>query len=435
MQKLLLHNRDQQIIQALDFNNKDIDSKYREEKFEKMSANPYYFFRGSNHLYWEDFYNDWRINFFGGTEETLTWINGDAHIYNYGAYANHEGEAIFCMDDFDDAVIADFQFDLWRMAVSIVLDCREQQVFDKKVQQKAVREFAKSYRKQLSKHHKDDTKNEFHMNVSNAKGIMKSFLKKVEKNKSRDRMLNKWTAIENERRIFDYSNPKLCAIEEEVRVNLVKSLNQYQNTLHSDLDSIPERFKVKDIAARVRAGTGSLGSERYYALLEGDTEGLHDDVILDIKEQSKPPLYDHMDEEEQAEFDRIFPDQAERHSYAFQALAEHPDKYLGWLQFRGKSFSVRERSPYKCDFDTRKCTRKKELLFMANLWGDVLASRHKRASYVLNERAHTMPEAFNSRISRHEDEFDDLVTSIAFQYADCVKQDYKYFLKMLDNQQ
>ena len=136
--KLLLHNRNLKVVAELNNQNQDITDEDRRLKFEKMSISPYIFFRGSNHLFWEDFYKDWRINFFGGIQETLTWINGDAHIYNYGAYADHNGKAIFCMDDFDDSIVADYQFDLWRMAVSIVLDCREQRVFNRKTQKKAV---------------------------------------------------------------------------------------------------------------------------------------------------------------------------------------------------------------------------------------------------------------------------------------------------------
>ena len=97
--KLFLNNRKEQIKHELKIQNEGISTEHRDEKFEKMSASPYAFYRGSNHLYWEDFYNDWRISRYGGTANTLTWINGDAHIYNYGAYANHNGQAIFCMDD------------------------------------------------------------------------------------------------------------------------------------------------------------------------------------------------------------------------------------------------------------------------------------------------------------------------------------------------
>ncbi len=428
MKKLILHNRDRKVVLELDLKNREISKRDRHQKFDRMSSSPYVFFRGSNHLFWEDFYNDWRINFFGGTKETMTWINGDAHIYNYGAYANHDGQAIFCMDDFDDSIIADYQFDLWRMAVSIVLDCREHKVFKRNVQKRAVRGFAKAYREQMRSHQDDDPYNEKHLTAKSSKGLMKKFLKNVEKKKDRLKMLNKWTYQEDGDRCFDLANPKVKAVDEKTYKSLERALKKYRKTVSSSLAKDTTRFEVKDIVCRLSAGTGSLGAERYYALLEGDSNVAEDDVIIDIKEQGKPPLYDHMNSKEQQEFDALFPNPAERHAHAFKALAEHPDQYLGWIKWKGKFFSVKERSPFKADFPTEKLRKSEELLFMSRIWGDVLASRHKRASYVLNDQAHEMPEAFSTLIKGREDDFDDLVVSIAFRYADCVEQDYNYFL-------
>ena len=68
---------------------------------------------------------------------------------------------------------------------------------------------------------------------------------------------------------------------------------------------------------------------------------------------------------------------------------------------------------------------------MADVWGRILASRHKRASYVLNDDAHEMPIAFKKMVKGKKGEFKSLVSSIAVQYADRVKQDYKCFLKII----
>ena len=49
-------------------------------------------------------------------------------------------------------------------------------------------------------------------------------------------------------------------------------------------------FTLKDVAKRELAGTGSLGSGRYYVLIEGVGQpgDVNDDVILDFKEQDRP---------------------------------------------------------------------------------------------------------------------------------------------------
>ena len=98
---------------------------------------------------------------------------------------NYHGQAIFCMDDFDDSIVADYQFDLWRMAISIILDCRDNGVFDDSTQKKAVMGFARGYMSEMASHQDEDPKNEVHLTKDTAEGLIKKFLEKVEKKKSR----------------------------------------------------------------------------------------------------------------------------------------------------------------------------------------------------------------------------------------------------------
>lgn len=432
--KLRLHNRDQKIKHELNLNNEALGEDFRREKFQKMGASPYAFYRGSNHLYWEDFYNDWRISFFGGTSSTLTWINGDAHIYNYGAYANHHGEAIFCMDDFDDAIVADYQFDLWRMAISILLDCRDNGTFGDLPQKKGLNVFGQAYIDEMSSHKDDDPDNEVHLTKDTAEARLRKFLVKVEKKKNRLKMLDKWTKLVEGQRKFDRSNEKLEALSAEKYAQVEEALSQYKSVVSQKFADGQAHFEIKDIVKRVKAGTGSLGSDRYYILLEADSDAQDDDVILDMKEQGKPPLYTHMNEDEKKEYDLAYPIEGERHAMAFLALAEHADRYLGWTMMDGSSFSIKERSPYKCDFPTTKLKKPKQLYFMAKVWGTLLASRHKRASYVLNDDAHEMPIAFREMVAGKEREFKALVSSVALRYADRVKDDYRCFMSMLEEE-
>lgn len=433
--KLLLHNRYEKIKAELDYNNQDIDEAFRREKLQKMAESPYAFYRGSNHLYWEDFYNDWRINFFGGSSATLTWINGDAHIYNYGAYANHHGKAIFCMDDFDDAIVSDYQFDLWRMAISILLDCRLNGVFGELTQKKAVNLFVEAYLDEITSHQDDDPGNEVHLTEETSKGLLKKFLKKVTKKKNRIKMLNKWTVVEAGSRKFNTSFEKLEALSQSEYKKVENALLEYRATLSSVFDSEDAHFKIKDIVRRVKAGTGSLGSVRYYILLEGDTLSSDDDVILDMKEQGKPPLYHHMNDLEKEEYNHVFPNEGERHARAFKALAEHPDIYLGWITMENITFSVKERCPFKSDFPSSQLKKPKHLYFMSKVWGTILASRHKRASYILNAEAHEMPIEIKNRTFDKKRAFKNLVSATALLYADRVADDYACFLKILAEDQ
>ena len=56
---------------------------------------------------------------FGGASWARTWLQGDSHVYNMGAF-KHQGEDVcFGFDDFDDSLVADYQYDIWRFTVAL----------------------------------------------------------------------------------------------------------------------------------------------------------------------------------------------------------------------------------------------------------------------------------------------------------------------------
>ena len=206
---------------------------------------------------------------------------------------------------------------------------------------------------------------------------------------------------------------------------------EYQQTLqHPIKESDPQHFRVKDTARRLDAGTGSLGVERYYVLIEGGADHEHDDVILDIKEQVTPEAYRLMDKAQQQAWRKLFPNEGIRHAAAFHAIAEHPDAYLGWLTMNGKVFSVRERSPFKKDYPTHKLSSGKAYRKLARQWGEILAREHLRGAQALNRgKAAPFANAVCQRLEGREEQFIGVVATLAKAYADCVTQDYQVFME------
>ncbi|HKK55723.1 DUF2252 domain-containing protein [Marinobacter sp.] len=425
---LTLHNRAQQVMQAITENNADLDAAARKKKFAAMSESAYRFFRGTSHLFWQDMYNDWRFALFGGVPGTQTWIQGDAHVYNFGAFANHDGEVIYGLDDFDDAVVSDYQYDLWRLAVSLVLDTRSNGTFDNPACTKALKALVKGYLETATRYRMDDQEQEVHFTADTACKPLRKFLEKVGKQKGRKRMLNKWTRLQkNGKRVFDATNPKLKRLSPVARKQFMAAFEVYRQQKESGGEG--KFYRIKDVVRRISAGTGSLGTMRFYALIEGEEGAEHDDIILDIKQQDGPSLLLAMPEAEQQAYRRVYPNEGVRHAAAFRALAEHPDRYLGWLEFDGAVFSVRERSPFKDDFPTDKLEKKKQFCKMAATWGEVLATEHKRASRSLNpEQPYLLEESLKQLTTDREGEFVTLVVAIATHYAECVERDFGTFV-------
>ncbi|MEA2117218.1 DUF2252 domain-containing protein [Halovibrio sp. HP20-50] len=429
-QALTGHNRPQQVIEAIQQMNSALATATRQAKFSKMAASPYRFFRGTNHLYWDDVWHDWRFALFGGWPATQTWLQGDAHAYNFGAYGHHDDQVRYGMDDFDDALIGDYQYDLWRLAVSVVLDGRENAELDTKAIGKALKKLIEGYYQTLADH-VDGTPVEA-VTLENAKGPLKPFMNKVADKQSRARMLEKWTTLDEQKgRQFAERPGKLANLPADVASQLSRTIEQeYQQTLqHPVKDSDPEHFRVKDTARRLDAGTGSLGVERYYVLIEGGRDHEHDDVVLDVKEQVAPEAYRLMNADQKRAWRRSFPNEGIRHAAAFHAIAEHPDAYLGWLTLNDRVFSVRERSPFKKDFPTHKLSGNKSYRKLAHQWGQILAREHLRGAQALNQGDPTrFANAVCQRLNGREDLFVEVVSTLAVAYADCVEQDYAVFI-------
>ncbi|KXS37829.1 DUF2252 family protein [Modicisalibacter tunisiensis] len=428
-QPLTLHNRPRQVIDAITRANAGLDAADRDAKYAKLAASPYRFFRGTNHLYWDDVWHDWRVALFGGTPETQTWLQGDAHAYNFGAYGHHDDRVRYGMDDFDDALIGDYQYDVWRLAISVVLDARENVGLSAKATRKAVATLLAHYQAELARHREGEIPEA--VNLDTAKGVLKGFLGDVAAKNSRARMLGKWTRRDGEGRRFADRPNKLAGLPADKASQLRKAVEtEYPQTLSGGAaNQGAAHFRVKDLARRLDAGTGSLGLERYYVLIEADEAHGHDDVILDIKQQTPPEGWRLMDRAEKRAWRAAFPHEGIRHAAAFHAIAEHPDPYLGWLHLGETVFSVRERSPFKADYPTHKIDDGKSYRKLVRQWGRILAREHLRGSRSLNPDD---PGRFARHVCHHLegrlDAFTDLVTTLAMRYADCVAQDHRTFV-------
>ena len=153
----------------------------------------------------------------------------------------------------------------------------------------------------------------------------------------------------------------------------------YGKTLSGTVEYSPEVFRIRDIARRISAGTGSIGTPRYYLLIQGDGDSSKNNHILDVKRQGKPSAYDYLSKEQQVDYDRTYDNDAHRQAVAYEALGKQPDAFMGWMKLHNGYYSVRERSPFKETFETESLETEEAFVEMARAWAQVLASDHARA--------------------------------------------------------
>jgi uncharacterized protein (DUF2252 family) len=71
-----------------------------QSKYQRMAANSFAFFRGTCHLFYEDWPAGSLLN-----SSPAVWICGDLHLENFGSYKGDNRLAYFDMNDFDEGVL------------------------------------------------------------------------------------------------------------------------------------------------------------------------------------------------------------------------------------------------------------------------------------------------------------------------------------------
>ncbi len=427
------YDRSCQVVHALVAWNEDLSADDLHQKYCKMSVSPFTFYRGTDHLYWSDFAGDWHLSRFGNAR-TRTWLEGDAHAENIGAFTDHKGVLLYGANDFDESLINDYQYDLWRFAASLVLVAHRNGGFSGKQQGKILDALCESYLDTMASlvgHEKKAMKSTA---AKDTTGLIHDFLKSAEKDDSRKKMLGKWTTKKKGKACFDTKNPKLAEPSKYERKDILAAMPDYGKTLSGDMKYKGKFFKVLDVARRLSAGTGSLGTPRYYVLIEGESGSGKDHRILDVKRQSKPSGYDYLSKEEQVDYEQTFENDAQRQAVAYQAMGKHPDDLMGWMRLHNGYYSVRERSPYKETFPTETLTKEKDFIDAAKTWAMILAKDHTRGARDL--RVSGKPYSVAREVTRLVDKggrghFKHLVHDVAVQYASQVEADYGYFMKAM----
>ena len=88
-------------------------------KYRKMAGDPHAFYRGSACLFFNDVTGEGDAWAAHGAERI--WIHGDLHVENFGTYLNSDGRLVFDINDFDEAYLGRFTWDLQRFAASLAL--------------------------------------------------------------------------------------------------------------------------------------------------------------------------------------------------------------------------------------------------------------------------------------------------------------------------
>lgn len=416
------------ILQEFDQKMMKLERSKREEKYAKMSETPFSFFRGSAYLFYFDVSREWFP--YHTPDNRPTWIQGDLHFENFGAFRNERGTLVYDVNDFDEGYLGSYLYDLLRMSVSAVLVARSKGLSHNS-QIQTVESYLQAYSKQMRRFVKaKDDPGTYSIDIEQAEGLIKKLLKKLQKRKEQH-FLEKVTALVQEHRQFA-TNEEIVSPTEEERQALLEAWPEYLSTVAASGEEQLRHFQVKDIAVKHGSGTASIGLDRFYVLIEaGEGEQGEDDIVLEAKEVRVPiPAY-YMPYDEN--FWSMFEHQGKRVTMTQKAMHHEADPYLGWFSIGERQFYVRERSPYKKRLKLEAIETTGDLLAITATMGRLTAKLHARADADVAQGIlayHSEVEIIKA-MGDDEEAFCTFIAQWAMAYADSVEQDYGLFVEWL----
>ncbi|GAA2172994.1 DUF2252 domain-containing protein [Arthrobacter parietis] len=391
-------------------------------KFRKMAADPFAFYRGSACLFYADMRemtDEWADD-----NTSRIWIHGDLHAENFGTYMSSTGQLTFDINDFDEAYLGHFSWDLRRFTTSLALMC-----WQKALPEEAVRSLARTYLSAYLdqvKHYDDAGQDDFALHLGNTSGTIHSVLLTARASRRTD-LLDAMTFVEDHERHFQ-NNRKTRRLEEAEHAMVAKAFEEYLSTIPEDKRSHREIFyNVKDIVGSSGFGIGSAGLPAYNVLIEGFNEALENDIIISMKQGNKAaPSRIVTDDRVRSYFEH----DGHRTVISQRALQVHTDTFLGYTTVDGVGFVVDELSPYKADLRWDNLTEPDEIEPVLVDLGRATAKVHCASDEDSDQDLvdFQTERAIMQVIEGRREEFIEDILTFSLDYARTVRDDHALFV-------
>ena len=392
-------------------------------KFRKMAADPWAFYRGSACVFYADvkgLRDDW-------TDERTgrVWIQGDLHAENFGTYMDGEGVLVFDVNDFDEAYLGPFTWDLRRFVASLALMCWQKALPDSAIDDLCGR-YLRAYVDQVRYFVDSDRDHEWALRLDTATdGVLTALLRA--QLSTRVDLLEKMTVVEDYERRFRHG-PHTRELGRRERRQVAKAYQGY-------LDTIPESkklgsisYQLKDVIASSGFGIGSAGLPSYNLLVEGHTQALENDIVLSMKQGNVAAPSRVVDHPGARAF---FHHHGHRTAVSQSALQAHADPWLGWAEREGTGYVVAEISPYDADLDWSELSEPEDLAPVVEQLGRATAKVH----CVSDKDAGETPlvdfqteDAVAEAIGDRAEDFVADLTRFAHDYAARAREDHRLFV-------
>ncbi|MFZ3594046.1 DUF2252 domain-containing protein [Streptomyces sp. BH104] len=399
-------------------------------KFRKMAASAFAFYRGTACLFYGDVEREQHGGPFLDERTSRVWIHGDLHAENFGTYMDSTGRLIFNVNDFDEAYVGPFTWDLKRFAASVALIGYSKALSDEQITD-LVRTYAAAYRERihaLATGAKRDEVPPFTLDT--AEGPLLEALRDA-RSLTRFGLLDSMTEIRDFERRFAEGGGSI-ELDAATRYKVLAAFDGYLETLPEASLSRPDSYRVKDVVGRRGIGIGSAGLPSYNILLEGNSDALENDVVIYMKQAQTPAVSRHITDPAVRGY---FQHEGHRTVISQRALQAHADPWLGWTELDGAGQLVAEISPYAVDLDWSDIDDPEEIAAVVADLGRATATMHAAADDQSGESLvpFSTERAIDAAIAADEEGFAPLLVDFAHSYGARARADHQIFVDLFRN--
>ncbi|MFJ2291494.1 DUF2252 domain-containing protein [Streptomyces sp. NPDC087894] len=399
-------------------------------KFRKMAGSAFAFYRGSAGLFYADLAREQHSGAYLDERTSRVWIHGDLHAENFGTYMDANGRLVFNVNDFDEAYVGPFTWDLKRFAASVALIGYAKALGDDQITG-LVRVYAAAYRERihaLATGAKNDEVPPFTLDT--ADGPLLGALRDA-RSLTRFGLLDSMTEIRDFERRFTADGGAID-LDAATRYKVLAAFDGYLETLPESSLTRPDSYRVKDVVGRRGIGIGSAGLPSYNILLEGNSDALENDVVIYVKQAQTPAVSRHVTDAAVRDY---FQHEGHRTVISQRALQAHADPWLGWTELDGSGQLVAEVSPYAVDLDWSDIDEPEEIAAVVADLGRATATMHSAAD---DESGHSLvpfstERAIDAAIAADEEGFAELLVDFAHGYGARARADHQIFVDLFRN--
>jgi uncharacterized protein (DUF2252 family) len=330
-----------------------------------MAQSPFFYFRGTAAI----MASDLALIPNTGIEAQIC---GDAHVRNLGAFAAPDGRLVFDINDFDETIRGPFEWDLKRMAASLVLAGRESRHKESSARE-AVQRCIMRYSEQMRAFARlpllEVARFQVHR-LADVQPVHQALLKaeRATPLHNLDQLTEPVPGKPGSRR-FKEITPNLARITGSNAERILGSLAPYREMLEPQRRHLLSLYRPVDVAFKV-VGTGSIGLRDYCIYLEGN--GPNDPLFLQMKEAAPSAYTAYLPNAHPC------PHNGQRVVIGQRAMQLQSDPFLGWTHIGPRHFLVRQLNDHKGSIDLTDLART-GLAAFGEVCGELLARGHARS--------------------------------------------------------